>query len=489
MDAGTGKVLAAVNPHLRLPMASTTKVMVAILALQMGKLDDKIKVPKAAFNYESDATVMGLKPGEIVTLRDLLYGLMLPSGVDAANTIAIHYAGSEKAFIALMNQEAYMLGMHETHFMDTAGLATKDHFTTAYDLALLGQYASLDPVLMKITATRYYAWNGQTLTNLNHVLFWYPGVDGIKPGWIPESGLCQVLDAQRGGHHVVVAILNTPNLVTDARNLLNIGLRDFSWVQSPLYGDGPAVTMAGKTSSVPYSYFIGSGHYLRGAFLSTYLRDGGPATLGFPRTEALTEGEYQVQYFQNGALSLGPLGPQGGSKPKMSRLPLGMDAISSPPPNATPTPKPAPKPTAKATATPVGTPHEGTVQLDKTPTPSKTPTPKPKGTATPHPTPTPTPASGPVVGSVFTGFQRLHASFLGAPVSKAQRIQGYSVQIFAYGALAYDPKSHAVSLLPIGDRFLAGRHFLPAHPGNAYPSGFASAAVLKTIGWLPAGQS
>jgi len=101
-DMDTDSVLVDNNGEKTLPMASTTKIMTALLALQMGRLTDRIRVPKAAFNYEADATVMGLHPGQTVTLKDLLYGLMLPSGADAANTIAIHYGGSESRFVQLM---------------------------------------------------------------------------------------------------------------------------------------------------------------------------------------------------------------------------------------------------------------------------------------------------------------------------------------------------------------------------------------------------
>ena len=249
MDAATGNVLGAVHPHLRLPMASTTKIMTAIVALRLGNLSDRIRVPKAAFDFEADAAVMGLRPGEVVTFRDLMYGLLLPSGADAANTIAVHYAGSEAKFVGMMNAEAQTLGLHDTHFSDTTGLTSKNHYTTAYDLAKLARYATTIPTLMKIAGTLHYRWNGITLTNLNTPLLWYPGLDGIKPGSTDEAGLCQTLDAWRNGRHVVVTILNTPNLDTDARNLLNFGLRDFTWVQSRLPDDNPANTQAGTNTT------------------------------------------------------------------------------------------------------------------------------------------------------------------------------------------------------------------------------------------------
>ena len=489
MDATNGAVLASKNPHLRLPMASTTKIMTALLALKLGHLSDRITVPKAAFDYERDATVMGLHPGQVVTLRDLLYGLMLPSGADAANTIAIHYGGSEARFVALMNQEAARLGLTDTHFVNATGLTAANHYTSAYDLAVLAQYVSYLPDLMKITATRSYSWNGHVLQNINHALFWYRGVDGIKPGYTDDAGICQVLDAQRNGRHVVVALLRTPDLVVDARNLLNFGLLDFTWEQSDVSGDTPTLRLTGADGSGPYSYFVGSGHYVRGKLWTGYLASGGFATLGFPRTEALSEGSVQVQYFENGALSLD------GTTGRVSRLALGLTPLPTP----TATPSPSPTPTATATATPTPTRSEGTItpggRENLPDVATRTPAPKPHATTTPppppgvlpNPTPTPTPQPAPSTAKVFAAFQRTHSSLLGRAASRPSWRHGYEVQIFAYGALLYEPKARTIDLLPLGDRTLGARGYLADHPGDAYPAGFAPVPILKAIGWPPFG--
>jgi D-alanyl-D-alanine carboxypeptidase len=479
MNAANGDVLAAKNPHLRLPMASTTKVMTALLALQLGHLTDRIRVPKAAFNYEWDATVMGLHPGQVVTLKDLLYGVLLPSGADAANTIAIHYAGSETRFVALMNHEAQVLGLHDTHYADDTGLTAHNHYTSAYDLAVLGQYVSYLPDFIKITSTKTYKWNGHVLQNINHVLFWYPGVDGLKPGYTNEAGLCQLIDVRRDGRHIVVAILNTPDLVIDARNLLNFGLRDYTWIQSALPGDRPSNAQTGTDKWGRYAYFPASGHYLRGAFWTAFNAAGGLAVLGYPRTEPLQEGTAMVQYFQNGALA------RSIATGKVIRLAIGTLATPLLPPTPTPTPTP------RASPTPSPTPHEGTIvpgtpKTTPTPKPKVTPTPKAKVTPTPKPrvTPTPTPTSFPTAG-IFQSFARAHARWLGSAVSAIHTIKGYSIQTFAYGALVTDNHGH-VYLLPLGDRLLDEHAFLPVHPGNAYPAGFAPPSVLAAIGWLPA---
>ncbi|GAC1404264.1 MAG: hypothetical protein NVSMB52_18090 [Chloroflexota bacterium] len=476
MDATNGKVLGSVNAHMHLPIASTTKIMTALLAVQFGDLSDRIRVPKSAFNYESDATVMGLHPGQIVTLRDLLYGLMLPSGADAANTIAIHYGGSEAGFVALMNREAVTLGMHDTHYANAHGLTAKNHYSSAYDLAVLAQYVSYQQDLMKVASTHSYTWNGHVLTNLNRVLYWYPGVDGIKPGYTDDAGLCQVLDVQRHYHHAVVVLLNTPNLDTDARNLLNFGLQDYSWVQSRLPGDNPAITQVGTDRLGRYVYFPASGHYIHGAFATAFMANGGYMGLGLPRTEPLHGGQTKVQYFQNGALSMDASG-------RVKRLSLG--TLSFPAPKPTPTPSPVPS----ATPTPRATPREGTVVPGATAS-KPTPTPRPRATPTPRPatlTPTRTPGTLPpaLTASMFLSFQHAHRSLLGSALSSLNKVKNYAFQIFTYGALLYDTQHHQVYRLPVGDRLLSGKRYLPDYPGNTYPPGFASLTILKAIGWLP----
>jgi hypothetical protein len=477
MDGDSGAILESLNPHLPLPMASTTKIMTALLALQLGQLTDRIVVPSAAFNYESDATVMGLHAGQVVTLRDLLYGLMLPSGADAANTIAIHYGGSEARFVAMMNREAAQLGMYDTHYVNAHGLTASGHHTSVYDLAKLAEFVAGLSDLIKVTSTRAYNWNGHILTNVNHVLFWYPGVDGIKPGYTDDAGLCQVIDVRRDGRHVIVVVLHTPNLDTDARNLLNFGLRDFSWVQSQLPGDGPWTTQSGNGGANAWVYFPASGHYVRGAFLSAYRADGGSAALGFPRTEQLHAGRTLVQYFQNGALTQDTTG-------KIYRLPLGLAPL--PTPTTIPTPSPTPTPT------PIGPAHEATVSptsgANTTPLPfvRATPTPRPTSLGS-RGTPTPIPTHTATTANVFLAFQRSHATLLGAAVAPLISSHGYGVQVFAYGALAYKQGSKTVLLLPIGDRVLAARGYLPVHPGNMYPAGFAPLSVMQAIGWFPSG--
>jgi D-alanyl-D-alanine carboxypeptidase len=476
-------VLGDRNMHMHLPIASTTKIMTGLIALQLGHLDDRIVVPKAAFNFEPDATVMGLRPGETVTLRDLLYGLMLPSGADAANTIAIHYGGSEAAFVDRMNREAHALGMYDTHYVNSHGLTAPHAYSSAYDLAILGQYVSFLPDMQSIMSTREYRWNGHTLINLNKVLYWYPGLDGVKPGFTDDAGICQVLDARRDGRHIIVVLLHTPNLDIDSRNALNFGLQDFTWVTSNYPGDNPSFGQSGTDSGGSYVYYPGSGHYVRGMFQNAFRAMGGLQALGLPRTEILAIGRSRIQYFQNGAL-------QQISSGKVVRLPLGLTSV----PVKNPTPRPTTTPTPFATQVPQ-TPIEGQIPTKGSKQAphkqSRTPTPKPRPTRTPTPSPpppagrTPTPVARPAgIAGVFVRFQQKHRSLLGPVAGSAHLTRGYTTQLFSYGALVYDPAFRQVYLLPLGDRLLAARNYLPAHPGNAYPPDFARTSILRTIGWL-----
>ena len=210
---------------------------------------------------------------------------------------------------------------------------------------------------------------------------------------------------------------------------------------------------------------------MRGKFWRAFQADGKLSALGYPRTESLQEGSNRVQYFQNGALQMGAAG-------NVARLPLGLTPV----PAATPTP----------TAKPVATPHEGTITVGPSPTATRvrgTPTPgthrTPTPTPRPAPSPTPTATTGaPPIDKVFTTFQRAHVAVLGLPAGRSWKVSGYVVQVFRYGGLVYNARARATWFLPVGDRLLQVRHYLPGHPGNIYPTGFAPASVLKVIHWL-----
>lgn len=236
-DANTGLILYSKNADQELPQASCTKVMTALVALERGKLDQMITVGADAHALVGpDSSYMGLDVGEKLPLRDLLYGLMLPSGNDAAIAIADGLAGSVPAFVALMNQRAQQLGLTHTHFVTPHGLDAPGHYTSARDLAALAAVAMRNPTLVKITSTFTYDIPA-TSTHKAYQLMTgddllpgarspYPGAIGVKPGYTGPAGFTQAFAAVRYGHLIVGAVLHDPTWpirITDMRALLDWG--------------------------------------------------------------------------------------------------------------------------------------------------------------------------------------------------------------------------------------------------------------------------
>ena len=236
-DADLGLTYYTKNADLKLPMASTTKIMTALLAVERGSLDQMIKVgADAAALVRPDSSYMGLKAGEQLTLRDLLYGLVLPSGNDAAVAIADGIGGSVPAFVALMNERAQELGLTQTHFVNPHGLGASGHYTTAHDLAVLAAVAMTYPDLVQITSTISYAIP-KTATHKAYKLHTgidilpggyspYPGAIGVKPGYTGDAGYCEAFAAVRRGHLIVGVVLGEPKWqirLADMRKLLDWG--------------------------------------------------------------------------------------------------------------------------------------------------------------------------------------------------------------------------------------------------------------------------
>mgnify|MGYP000009660636 FL=1 len=225
MDARTHKVLYAKTAHEKLPMASTTKVMTAILAIETGKLDTLVTIPKEAYGVEGSS--MYLRLGEKISLRDLVYGLMLISGNDAAVAIAVHVGGSVAGFAALMNEKAQALGALNTHFVTPNGLHDPNHYTTAYDLALIASYAMQNGTFREIVGTTYYRTETgeitRTIKNKNKLLWEYEGGNGVKTGYTMAAGKCLVFAAEREGMQLVGVLLNCPDMFPTAKRILDYG--------------------------------------------------------------------------------------------------------------------------------------------------------------------------------------------------------------------------------------------------------------------------
>ena len=231
IDGTTGQILYAKNIHEHLPMASTTKMMAATVALEHGRLSDIVEVSKKA--ADTGGSSMYLEPGEKLTFKQLLYGMLLVSGNDATEAVAEYISGDPKKFVALMNQKAQELGLHDTHYVTPHGLPAAGHYSSAYDLAMIARYAFKNPVFAKITDTRVKVLPGndriphRILVNHNRLLRYFPGALGGKTGYTIAAGKCFVGSAERNGRFVIEAILNDRACWVDAANLLNYGLDDF----------------------------------------------------------------------------------------------------------------------------------------------------------------------------------------------------------------------------------------------------------------------
>jgi D-alanyl-D-alanine carboxypeptidase (penicillin-binding protein 5/6) len=227
VDGNTGAVLWAKRARQRRPVASTTKIMTAVLALEHLPLEQIVRVnpivPRVALNRE------GLRAHERVAVWKLMYGLLLFSGNDDALQLAISSAGSKGAFLALMNEKARELGLHDTHYTTPSGVVDRGNYSSAHDLAALARYALAIPKFRAIVRTRIakVKWAkptfAKTYVNKNQLLGTYRGADGVKTGWTTLAGHCLVASATRGSERLIAVVLHSPNPYGDARRLLNFG--------------------------------------------------------------------------------------------------------------------------------------------------------------------------------------------------------------------------------------------------------------------------
>ena len=229
MEAGSMRLLAGTNEHERLPMASTTKVMTALLAIERCDLEGMVKIPDQAVGVEGSS--MYLCKGESLRMMDLLYGLMLTSGNDAAVAIAIEIAGTVEDFAALMNARAAEIGCTDTNFVTPNGLHNAEHYTTAYDLCLIACEAMQSEVFRQIVSTDYYQTRSgdrtRTLKNKNRILWQYDGGNGIKTGYTKAAGRCLVFSAERSGAQLVGVVLNCLDMWEEATALLDYGFENY----------------------------------------------------------------------------------------------------------------------------------------------------------------------------------------------------------------------------------------------------------------------
>lgn len=228
-DVQTGRILISKNGDRRLEMASTTKIMTAILALESGKLNEVVTIPREATGIEGSSIY--LKPGEQFTFEGLVYGLMLRSGNDAATAIALYLGGSIEGFSSMMNEKARELGAENTNFVNPHGLPHSAHYTTAEDLAKITAYCLNNEMFVKIVSTKYIevypAGEGtkRTFQNKNKLLWNYSGATGVKTGYTTKAGKCLVASAFREGIHVAAVVLKcSGDMWNDASELMDFTL-------------------------------------------------------------------------------------------------------------------------------------------------------------------------------------------------------------------------------------------------------------------------
>lgn len=231
IDVASGRILYDFHGDQELPIASLTKIMTAIVAIEHGKLQDSVKVGRNAFGKEGSSIYLHL--GEEMTLENMLYGLMLRSGNDAATAIAEHVGGSEEGFVHLMNEKVRLLGLNHTQFQNPHGLDAKGHYSSANDLAKLTAYALHNPVFKQIVRTPVrkapnpndpwdYSWS-----NKNKMLRLYEGADGVKTGYTKTARRCLVSSATRGGQQLVAVTINDGDDWNDHRKMLDFGFANY----------------------------------------------------------------------------------------------------------------------------------------------------------------------------------------------------------------------------------------------------------------------
>ena len=225
-DAATGRVLYEKNADSQSLIASTTKIMTALVVCEQCNVLDRMRIPKEAVGIEGSS--MYLQEGEVLTIQELLYGLMLHSGNDAAVALAIYCGGTVEGFAELMNDKARQLGMKDSHFENPNGLDAPGHYSTARDLAILASYAMNNPIFSKTVSTKNIAIGQRYLRNHNKLLWQVEGADGVKTGYTRAAGRILVSSALRDGRRLVAVTINAPDDWHDHAMLLEQGFSGFS---------------------------------------------------------------------------------------------------------------------------------------------------------------------------------------------------------------------------------------------------------------------
>lgn len=252
IEAKTGRIIWEKSSDTKLPMASTTKIMTTLLTLESGNLHEEFVVDSDAITVEGSS--MGLQYGDIVTKYALCCGMLLPSGNDAANAAAVKIAGNIESFADMMNLKAAQIGMHNTSFVTPSGLHDENHFSTAYDMAMLARYAMQSKDFREICSKKSISLNygnppyARTLYNTNKLLERYEYCIGVKTGFTDEAGRCLVSAANKDGVELICVTLNAPDDWNDHTKLYEYGFSVVTSVQIP--ENAMFVDVAGGTADV-----------------------------------------------------------------------------------------------------------------------------------------------------------------------------------------------------------------------------------------------
>ncbi len=250
LDGQTGRVLYEKQPDKQSLIASTTKIMTALVVCEHTNVLDRVRIPAEAVGIEGSS--MYLKAGEVLTVQELLYGLMLHSGNDAAVALAIYCGGTVEGFAELMNDKAHRLGLKNTHFVNPNGLDSPGHYSTARDMAVLAAYAMKNPIFAKTVSTKTVTVGNRVLRNHNKLLWQLEGADGVKTGFTKAAGRILVSSCTRQGRRLIAVTMNDGNDWQDHRFLLENGFANFSVHQIVRAGDclGAMQILSGEETCV-----------------------------------------------------------------------------------------------------------------------------------------------------------------------------------------------------------------------------------------------
>jgi len=231
LDADSMAILYEKNPDERLRPASTTKIMTALVALDYYSLDQVLTVG----DFKVEGSVVGLKPGEKITVKNLLYGLLVSSGNDAAEVLGQNYPGGMASFVASMNEKARKLNLTGTHFTNSIGLDEAEHYSTAKDLARLSVAALKNSLFAQIVSTPEIAMTDisgemvHKLKNTNELIGQVDGVKGIKTGWTEEAGECLVTLEERANQRIIIVLLGSHDRFGETKKIIDWVFANFTW--------------------------------------------------------------------------------------------------------------------------------------------------------------------------------------------------------------------------------------------------------------------